>query len=322
MKTNLLIVLGCSSACVAIGGALLRDTPSEGSDGFQATRRLVARGSQDVDVLPGPLIQTNNRYLDGRADWLTRRFNTLFRDALDADHVPAPNPRAIVHRQPFTDGPWLDELSESEARTRQTTESQTVEAHLVVEVTGVSAERLLQFLVFSGYQKSIEGVGELEHELFFHPISSPLPELGGDVSVEPHQFILRETTQRPEFLAQPTGCYYIFDARRLNDAYLLRYDLLANSRDVVADRSAGGSGKKPATVLLSAGQYVMVPSNDATRLHHVVYYSGQSMPALFDEFVKNHTIDFYQKMEKTIRTLCPSWDVPAEARSWTEKAFR
>ena len=46
------------------------------------------------------------------------------------------------------------------------------------------------------------------------------------------------------------------------------------------------------------------------------------MPALFDEFVKSHTVDFFQKMEKTIQSLASSWEATPEAERWTETALR
>ena len=320
MKTNILILLLCLSACVAVGGLFLRDTGNKASGRLKGGSRRATPGSHELDDLPGPLIQTNSPYLNGRGHWFSEHFNGLFMDALGLEPLRALDPRVVIHRQPFSNGPWLKVLDEHEAKARTTTESQTVEAHLVIELAGVSSEHLLQFLIFSGYQKKIEGIGRLERELFFSPFASPLPELGHDFVIEPHQFICRERTQRPEFLAQPTACYYLFDARRFGDAYLLRYDLLANSRR--AGLSAGLSGKVPATIHLSAGQFVITPSDAGARLHHVGFYSGQSMPAVFDEFVKNHTVDFFQKMGKTIRSLAPSWEASPEAREWAETALR
>ena len=322
MKTRLLILFTCISVCCAIGGVLLRGSGNHAPGRFEARPRLVTHAGQDSVGLPGPLIRTDSPYLDGRADWFSQRLNGLFRDTLDQNRAPGSSPRVVIHRQPFSEGPWLATLSDSEAQTRQSVESQTVEAHLVLEVSGIRSERLLQFVIFSGFQKKIEGIGKLEHELFFYPLSTPLPELGAGVDLEAHQYICRETTQRPEFLAQPTACYYMFDARRVGDAYILRYDLLANSPDAFATYSAGIASKEPATVRLSVGQYVIIPSPAGSRLHHTAYYSGQSMPALFDDFVKDHTVDFYENMEKTIRALAPSWNVPAEAESWIEIAFR
>ncbi len=320
MKTNILILLVCLSACVAAGGLFLRDPGNKVTGHLQGGLRLATTGSHELDDLPGPLIQTNSPYLNGRAHWFSEHFNGLFMDALGPEPRRTLDPRAVIHRQPFSDGPWLKVLDEHEAETRRTIESQTVEAHLVIELAGVSSEDLLQFLIFSGYQKKIEGIGRLERELFLPPLAAPLPELGRDVVIEPHQFICRERTQRPEFLAQPTACYYLFDARRFGDAYLLRYDLLANSRR--AGLSAGLSGKNPATIHLSTGQFVITPSDAGVRLHHVGFYSGQSMPALFDDFVKNHTVDFFQKMGKTIRSLASSWKASPEAREWAETALR
>ncbi len=318
MKTNILILLLCLSACVAVGGLFLRDTGNKASGRLKGGSRRATPGSHELDDLPGPLIQTNSPYLNGRGHWFSEHFNGLFMDALGPEPRRALDPRVVIHRQPFSNGPWLKVLDEHEAKARTTTESQTVEAHLVIELAGVSSEHLLQFLVFSDYQKKIEGIGRLERELFFSPLASPLPELGHDLVIEPHQFVCRERTQRPEFLAQPTAGYYLFDARRFGDACLLRYDLLANSRNP----SASLSGKELATIHLSAGQFVITPSDAGARLHHVGFYSGQSMPALFDEFVKSHTVDFFQKMEKTILALASSWEATPEAERWAETALR
>lgn len=324
MKTNILILLVCLSACVAVWGLFLRDPGNRASVHLPGGLRLTTPGSHELDGLPGPLIHTSSPYLNGRAHWFSEHFNGLFMDALGPEPWRGLDPRVVIHRQPFSDGPWLKVLDEQEAETRKTTESQTVEAHLAIELAGVSSEDLLQFLVFSGFQKKIEGIGRLERELFFPPLATPLPELTGDFVIEPNQFICRERTQRPEFLAQPTACYYLFDARRIGDAYLLRYDLLANSRRAIRSTglSAVFSGKDPAPVHLSAGQYVITPSDAGARLHHVGFYSGQSMPALFDEFVRKHTVDFFQKMGKTIRALASSWEVTPEAREWAATALR
>lgn len=321
MKTNILILFACLSACVAAGGLFLWDPPGGTSDRLPGgPRSLAGPLGSGFDELPGALIQTNSPYVEGRSAWFSERFNRLFIDALDAGPgaqglQPDPNPRVVIHRQPFSDGPWLTTLAEHEAEARGATESQTVEATLALELAEVSCERLLRFLVFSGYQREIEGIGRLERETFFPPLSAPLPELGEELVIEPHQFICRERTQRPEFLARPTSCYYLFDARRVGEAYLLRYDLLANSH------GSQLSEKEPAAVRLSTGQYAITPSNGGALLHHVAFYSGQSMPSLFDEFVRNHTVDFFESMAKTIRSLAPGWEVSEEAEEWAESAL-
>ncbi len=322
MKTSILILLVCLSACLAAGGLFLRD-PQDRTSG-----RLLGSGSTlagvaglGFDVLPGPLIQTSSPYLEGRSGWVSEHFNRLFVDALDPDPRAqslqnGPNPRVVIHRQPFSDGPWLKTLTEDEAETRGTIESQTVEASLALELAEVRAERLLQFLVFSGFQEKIEGIGRLEREVFFPPLPAPFPELGEELAIEPHQFICRERTQRPEFLARPTSCYYLFDARRVGEAFLLRYDLLANSHGPHL------SEKDPATVRLSTGQYAITPADGGARLNHIALYSGQNMPSLFDELVKDHTVDFFESMAETIRSLAPRWEASSEAEEWAEAVLR
>ncbi len=310
MQNKSLILFLCLSASIAAGGFLVRNTGDEASWPLPGGARNGIHRTTDLDALPGPLIQTDDLYLMARGRWLGEYLNGLFETYRDPDAHLNPNPKVIIHHQPFTSGPWVAKLNRQQAERRRRMESQTLESHLLVELAEVPCERLLQFLVFSGYQSQIEGIGEFERKLYFPPLASVPPELDAGLTVASHQFICHERTRRPEILAQPTGVYYLFDAHRFGDTYLLRFDLLGNT-----------SGENYATVRMSAGHYLVTPCDVGTRLYFVAFYSGQTAPALFDGFVKNLTADFLLKLGEKVRSLAPGWAVPREAREWVKTAF-
>jgi len=155
----------------------------------------------------GPLFRFGSPYLDGRSAWLAGRFREE-REGLRAAPIPAePAIECLVHREPFTEGPWVASLSPDQARQRDEVERESVESHLTFFVPRVAPRAVVRYLVGSEYMTRIPDEGKIERELFFPPLKSRPPGLHSIPALGTNEFLSRDRWSRQMTL--PTDVFNV-----------------------------------------------------------------------------------------------------------------
>jgi len=268
--------------------------------GLDAEDVLVSRGSSVAEApRDGALFHFGNAYLDGRSAWLGDLFARR-RDALHTLAIPdEPRIECLVHRAPFTRGPWVEALGEELARHRKETESQCVESSVVFFLKDVAARDVLAYMMTSEFLERIPGEGTLEQESFFvrpwdgGALSEPVPALAR------HQWITRVRWSCA--LAKPTAAVYLNAAFRDGDVLGAVYD---------AWRNIGDSSH--ASIRLDAGQYAVLPRDGGVLVEVKTFYSGQTIPAGLGGFAASMTKGFYRKLVDLVNSEVRTWKAPPE----------
>jgi predicted transcriptional regulator len=253
-----------------------------------------------------PLFPFADLYLDGRSSWMRERFALDRRRIAELEPPEAAVMTCRVHRQPFTGGPWVDELDEDLARQRQEIEEQAVEAEVTFFVEGVEPERLAAFIAFSGFQAHIAGEGQIENEYYLPPLERLPPGLEKEPPFAPGRYLGHQRWRRP--LAWPTALYYLNRLAALDGGWSLIYEAWKNSGD-----------KSHVPIRLAAGQYFLSPRGKGSLVHLHSFYSGQKIPLFSEGLVERLTTGFYDKLAKVIRERSRSWEPPEALRDWLRR---
>jgi hypothetical protein len=275
----------------------------DNSLGEDILRRDRSRASAATSLTGAPLFEFGNLYLDGRSAWLRKRFQRDRKELISRAIPQAATVTSKVHREPFTEGPWLAALDGALARQRRETEEQAVESTATCFFPGVEPGRLLCLIATSNFQEAVEGNGECRREIFFPDTGTPpadleeLPALGGN------RFLTRERYRRP--LAMPTDLYFVNEIARDGEVHYLVYEAWRNMGDA-----------SHAAVRLASGQYALAARKGGALLHLHSFYSGQAIPPLMERVVESMAADFYRDLLKTLGRLTPSWEPPARAHAW------
>jgi hypothetical protein len=247
----------------------------------------------------GPLFRFGNPYLDGRSAWLAARFREEREALRSAAAPPEPAVRCVVHRQPFTEGPWVDALPPDLARRRKEIEGQAVESRISLFVPSAAPAAVLRYLAASGFRSRLPDEGKTELEFHFPPLD-PLPAgLRSAPPLAPNEWLVREKFKRP--MAYPTDAFHVQAAFREGD-------VLAQ----VAEAWENVPGEGMAAVNLSAVQYAAVPRPGGTLVAVLSYYSGQSIPPLLDRIAAGMTEAHWRKVAALVREEAPAWQPPPD----------
>lgn len=258
----------------------------------------------------GPLFRFGNPYLDGRSAWLRGRFDAELEKLLAPAQPPGGETRAKVHRQPFTDGPWVASLPAEIAAYRTQIESNAMESAFHFTVEGIRARELLLFLVFSDFRKRIEGLGKLEQTLHFPPLEPAPADLEPAPVLRPSELISHEERQAPVALALPTSLYHIQRVERTHGGYVIRHELWKNT-----------GGPSHAAVHLDSSQSYLRDTGSGASYHFLSFYSGQKVPPFFEGMAEKMTTDSYTRFMEAVRKEAPLWKPSPEALRWAERAL-
>jgi hypothetical protein len=297
------VILGGAGLYVwkSLGGPV-EDVLRGGGGALSAGAGARLGGSASV---PRPGISFGNAYLDGRLEWLCRRFYAERRELLDGLAAIEETVVPRVHREAFSDGPWLAGLDESLKAMRQDIERQTVECEVVFTIPDVEPEHGIFCAVFSEFRSRIQGEGQVEYEYFLPPLGS----LPACVDVVPllarNQVLTRERWRRDLPLARPTDVLLVNDFGRDGACCFAVWEAWRNCGD-----SLHG------VVRLMSGQYAAVPHHGGSLFRIRSFYSGQGIPPFMDGYVATETKRFYKKLLDALRDTARLWEPDEAVRKW------
>ncbi len=286
----------------ALGGAAViawRDGTTRGGDSVPSPR-LDASGAQTI--------QASRADSTGLGRWISRYLNEILAARIGAPGV-AGDPVVTIHREPFSQEEARLQLSTEARAARERIETQAIESHVTFAIPTVPPEQALLFLLFSDFRSRIEGVGTLERKLELRATDATSPPLETRPELAPNEVLCYERLVRPEPLALPTAAYYVFDARREGEAFVLSYELWENTGD-----------DSHAPIHLSSGQFRITSEGDGSRVHLASFFAGQSLPSLFDGIVEKKTIEFLRAFAQRAKDEAPAWQPGKDADAWIESA--
>jgi len=260
-----------------------------------------------LDLTGPPIFSFGSLYLEGRSSWCLRQFREDRVDFVSVEIGDRVDVEVKILREPFTDGKWVAELSEDEARLREETESQAVNVEVTFRVPGVGAVDLLVFILCSRFRVDLPVDAASSYDCLFpgEPIPGDclddLPELSGN------HMMAREHWPGG-FQKKASDIWYLNKVGRDGDAYFYVYE---------AWKNCPGEGDR-VNVKMSTGQYAISERDGDCVVRVRSFYSGQSVPRIpfVGRIVSRRTREFYEGLAATLAEQSPDWEPHERARRW------